>query len=356
MQERITLMGLSIKQIAEIAGVSRGTVDRALNDREGINPQIKARILAIADEMGYKTNRAGRMLGICRNPLRIGIQMPSVGNDFFDDVRQGIEQAAAELADFGLNLSVLVMKGFSVSTQVEQIRALMAEGINGLAFTPIDHPEITALLDELAGVGLPVICFNSDITHGPHLSYIGNDYVHSGRIAAGLYGLLSSGQHLQTLIITGSTQILGHNQRIHGFNQVVRQYYPTVSILDIQENQDDEVLSYQLVRAALQRWPGMNALYLTAGGVAGACRALQECAGDRLIRLICFDQTHGTEQYLRRGLITAAIGQEPYRQGYESIKRLFDFLLDGTPPPARILTRNEILIREHLLPDSPADQ
>lgn len=345
-------MGLSIKQIAELAGVSRGTVDRALNDRGGISPQVKTRILAIAGEAGYKSNRAGKMLGIRKNPFRIGIQMPSVGNDFFLDVRAGLEQAAAELADFGLSLAVRAMKGYSVATQIAQIRSLLEEGIHALALVPIDHPDIAALLDELAGRGLPVITFNTDIAAGAHLGYVGNDYLHSGAIAAGLLGLIADGQPLRTLIITGSARILGHNQRVAGFTAVIKRSYPGIEILDILEDQDDDELAFQLVSDALQRWPQMDALYMTAGGVAGACRALQEHAAGRRIKFVCFDQTRSTEHYQQSGLITASIGQEPFRQGYLSVKLLFEYLLDGTPPPARTLTRNEIIIREHLQPGS----
>lgn len=46
-------MGVTIKQIAEIAGVSRGTVDRAINNRGRINSEVAKRILKIADELGY---------------------------------------------------------------------------------------------------------------------------------------------------------------------------------------------------------------------------------------------------------------------------------------------------------------
>ncbi|MBQ8144600.1 MAG: helix-turn-helix domain-containing protein, partial [Butyricicoccus sp.] len=44
-------MKVTIKQIADIAGVSRGTVDRALHNRDGVNPQIRDQILAIAEEL-----------------------------------------------------------------------------------------------------------------------------------------------------------------------------------------------------------------------------------------------------------------------------------------------------------------
>ena len=53
-------MGVTLQQIAEAAGVSRGTVDRALNDRGRIKPEVAEKIKKIAEEMGYRPNRAGR--------------------------------------------------------------------------------------------------------------------------------------------------------------------------------------------------------------------------------------------------------------------------------------------------------
>lgn len=55
-------MAITSKEIAELAGVSRGTVDRALKGREGVNPKTKERILKIAEENNYKPNLIGKAL------------------------------------------------------------------------------------------------------------------------------------------------------------------------------------------------------------------------------------------------------------------------------------------------------
>ena len=66
-------MSVTVKQIAELAGVSRGTVDRALNGRGNVRPEIEKKILEIAREMGYTPNRAGKALAYQRKNLSFGI-------------------------------------------------------------------------------------------------------------------------------------------------------------------------------------------------------------------------------------------------------------------------------------------
>ena len=55
-------MGITSQKIAELAGVSRGTGDRALNHRGGVKPQVQRRIEELARQHGYSPNRAGKAL------------------------------------------------------------------------------------------------------------------------------------------------------------------------------------------------------------------------------------------------------------------------------------------------------
>lgn len=341
-------MGVSIKDIAELAGVSRGTVDRALKDRSGINAEVKAKVLKIAADLGYRSNRAGKILSIRKAPMKLGIQMPSLGNDFFLDVQTGFDQAATELADFGCSLIYRTMKGFDPHEQVRQIRELLAEGIHGLAFVPINHDLITQLMDELAQADIPVMTFNTDIANGKRLCYVGNDYHLSGATAAGVLRLLAKERMIRVLILTGSIQVLGHNQRILGFSQIQKKHENQIRILDIVETLDDEEVAYDRTLEAIGRLPDLDAIYITAGGVAGACRAIEQAGLDQQIRVICNDLTPATRHYLARGTITATIGQHPYDQGYQSIHLLFDYLLDGTKPPDQWITPCEIIIPENM--------
>lgn len=53
---------VTIKQIADLCGVSRGTVDRVINERGNVKPETKELVLSMAKELGYKPNPAGKAL------------------------------------------------------------------------------------------------------------------------------------------------------------------------------------------------------------------------------------------------------------------------------------------------------
>ena len=86
-------MGVTIRQIAEAAGVSRGTVDRALNNRGRIRPEVAERIQKIAEEMGYRPNQLGRALSMSKNNIKIGVIVQACETPFMNDVLEGVKKA-----------------------------------------------------------------------------------------------------------------------------------------------------------------------------------------------------------------------------------------------------------------------
>ena len=180
-------MAVTIQQIAERAGVSRGTVDRALNHRGRINPEVAEKICRLADEMGYVQKERKRSRTAKDERLKIGVVTQLARSSFMQEVNRGIEKAAQELKEKGIQL--ILKEGLSVDEdeQLQAIEELEQEGIRGLAVMPVDseavREKLNALIEEK---NIPVVTFNSDIVGTRRACFVGMDNRKSGRTAAGL--------------------------------------------------------------------------------------------------------------------------------------------------------------------------
>lgn len=340
---------ITIKEIAKLAGVSRGTVDRVVNNRGNVNSDVEKQIQELIARYGFKPNRVARALVKKRKPCTLGMISATVENVFFRDVAEGVNRAMAEVKELGVSLLYREVAKFSVADQVERIDELLGLGINGLAINPINDGAVREKLREVAARGIPVITFNSDIEGVERMAYIGCDYRKTGRIAAGLIAMAIPGAApagARVGIVTGSLKSLGHCMRIEGFRAELEQC-PGICVAEVVEMFDDESVSYAAVRELLERNRGIDAFFFSAGGKEGGIRAILDAGAAP--RIVTVDLDAFTADCLRRGVVSATVCQQPFVQGYEPIVQLADFLIHGESPAERFQhTQAEIVIRQSL--------
>ena len=323
-------MATTIKDIAALAGVSRGTVDRVLNNRGSVNPATAEKINEIARALDYKPNKAGLALAAQKKKLKLGVVLFSTDNPFFADVLKGIYEKADDLA--GYNCAVLVKQiPINVDAQLNAIDELLAQEVNGIAIAPQNDERIRTRINELSQRGIPVVTFNTDIENSTRIAYVGSNYTKSGRTAAGLLRLMTHGD-VQIGIITGSSEILCHTERIAGFMAALTPCQAHMKIVSIAETQDDEIESYEQTLRLLKEYPKTNALFFAAGGVYGGCRAITALGLAGKLCVIAFDKADTTEQFLRDGVLSADICQQPRTQGKKPLDLLFHYLTSGELP------------------------
>lgn len=320
----------TIKEIAALAGVSRGTVDRVLNHRGSVNPATAERIEKIARELDYKPNVAGLVLAAQKKKLKLGVILFSPENPFYLDVFEGVSSKAEELA--GYNCTVIVKQiASSVEAQLSAIEELVAEEINGIALAPYNDSRIRDKINLLSEQGIPVVTLNTDIENTRRIAYVGSHYTKSGSTAAGLLRLMTHGE-VHVGIITGSSNILCHTERIAGFTESLKPFSDTIHITEIVEVHDDEFESYEKTTVLLKRHPEINALYFVAGGVYGGCRSVKALGLQNQMRIVAYDMVPTTKELLRQGIISAVICQQPKLQGSKPLALLFTYLTTGELP------------------------
>ena len=172
---------MTIKEIAKLCGVSRGTVDRVVNNRGKVKPETEALILQTIAEHGYTKNIVGRALTVKKTSPVIGVILCSEGNPFFDDVIAGFQAAQEELVDYGASVILRTMCGHEVTHQLSLIDG-MAEHISALVIQPINSRRIAARLLALKESGIPVVTVNTDIEPSSRCCYVGSNYESGGAV------------------------------------------------------------------------------------------------------------------------------------------------------------------------------
>lgn len=316
-------MAVTIQQIAEKAGVSRGTVDRALNHRGRINPEVAEQIYKIAGEMGYVRKERKKP----HSRIKIGIVTQLAGAPFMSEINRGIQQAKTELAERGIDVILKEVISVDEDEQLRAIDALAAEGINGLAVMPVESEGIRVKLNRLIEEKhIPVVTFNSDIIGTKRSCFVGMDNRRSGRTAAGLMGMLTGGTG-KILVITGFFSNSVNNSRVDGFIEELKESYPELELAGVHGSFDDDKEVEKIIINAITDMPSINGVFAVSGGQEGIARAYEKLHLDKRPYTIIYDLTPDNRKALEAGTADFLIDQDGYVQGYESPFILSDIVL-----------------------------
>ncbi|MFC0329483.1 LacI family DNA-binding transcriptional regulator [Paenibacillus sepulcri] len=152
-------MNVTSKQIAELCGVTRGTVDRALNNRPGIRPATRAKILKVAEELGYRPHFLAQSL-VKGHTKTLGIVLFDIQNQIFSQLFHAFEAEARKQGYF----VYLVLSNRSKELELEYINSLLDRKVDGIALLSINEGKKfeSALLKSRT----PIVTFGNRIS-GP---------------------------------------------------------------------------------------------------------------------------------------------------------------------------------------------
>lgn len=337
-------MPVTLKQIADLAGVSRGTVDRALYDRGRINPEVADRIRQIASELGYQPNRAGRALALAKKPIRIGIIIQSVETPFMQLALDGVHHAASELETLGVQVLIHRIRAIDIDAVQHTMDELVAEGCGGIVLLPAENEALRQKMWQLFEMHhLPMITFDSDIADTPRLCFVGLNNKLSGQAAAGLMNAVVH-RPGPVLAITGHADKRGMQERAIGFSDEIASSFPRLSVLPTEYCLEDEKYAYEITHKVLAQHPDLAGILICTYGQNGVCQALAEHNLTGKIPVIGYDITPENCDNLRSGKVDFLIGQNAYTQGYRPIMMMFDFLFAGKSPESEY-TYTDIVIK-----------
>jgi DNA-binding LacI/PurR family transcriptional regulator len=205
-------MRVSIKDIAQAAGVSHSTVSRALSDSPLVSDETKARVQHLAQEMGYSPNTLARSL-VTRQTHTVGVVVTTIADPFIAEVVQGIEATAH---DHGYTV-VLCNSGAEPEREIAAVEMLGSKRVDGVIVT---SSRVGALyLEHLERIGVPIVLINNhNEQSGRYTFTVTVDNQHGGCLATD--HLIQLG-HQRIAYVTAPADHSSDLDRMAGYRQAL---------------------------------------------------------------------------------------------------------------------------------------
>lgn len=337
---------VTIKEIAEKSGTSIGTVDRALSNRPGINPKTKEKVLRVAEELGYTPNRMASALSR-KKKIRIGVVSAVRPCGFYSYIDQGLEQAAREMQDYGVEIERLQTDVLGPDEQDELLKNLDYTRFDALAINSGGEPT-RQHINRFMAAGIPVITFNSDSPDSDRLFFVGNDSRQSGRLGGEIMGKLLHGKG-RVAIIGNYLNTTTFVERFGGFCEVIQKEYPGISIYPCAECYSDPERARDIMTNLLKEDLDITGIFSVGySSTVGVTQAMQD-AGRKDVTLVGYDLSDSIMEAMKNGWCTATLYQDPVQQSYQAVRLLTRYLTEGwRPHEKRLLVETRAVFRYNM--------
>ena len=314
---------ITLKQIAEMAGVHRSTVDKVLHNRKGVSERVRKRVKEIIDELEYEPNAIGKALAYQKKPLQIAVVLLKV--DALEKLKSGIENAYEEYKNFGLTINYYIVDNLDEAEQLSVIKFLRNKEISGMIINPLNSEKIRVEIDKMVKDNIPVVTVNSDIADSNRMCFVGQDTVMAGRVAGELMGEILNGCG-KVAVITGASNIQGLVERGQGFETLIRDRYPGIEIIETVQTEEQKIIAFKNTLELLKKERDLKGIYVTCGNVGQIAKAVRIMNKENEIKIISFELYPEIVDWVKKGVINFTIGQDLIGQGYKSVKILFENL------------------------------
>lgn len=324
---------ITIREIAEKANVSIGTVDRVLHNRGKVKESTKKLIEQICSEYGYESNIIGKAMSMQKKESVVAVVINSSNRNVFSAIiHEGVEKRAKEVSDFNVRFEYYDIYENSVSEMSDILDVVYEKDISGLIIKPLDSPIIKYKLGKFVDVKkIPVVTCTSEIDCVNNICYVGQNHEKLGRLMANALCKISHDEIMKIIIVVGPLSSAARRNKLEGFMRYLEESgrkYEICNICEVSYNDDE---TYEITTGLLERYPDANAIYVHSPQLDPCIRAIADFGKFKGLRF-SFGHSSYVKDYITKGLIDFAIYEDPFNQGYIAADVMFNYLLYGDAP------------------------
>lgn len=342
----------TIKDIARMAGVSAGTVDRVLHSRGDVSPKSKVKVQKVLDEIHYQPNVFAIGLAAKKKYFIICLIPYYIEHDYWHSVVGGIERARQELRPFNVSVSYLCYKHGDEDSYQQACRSIENSNVDAVLIAPNFRDETLALTAYLQEKKLTYAFVDFNMEEMNALTYIGQDSYKSGYIAAKiLMRNYCVGEEQELVLFLSNSKDnpaeIQMHRRLEGFMSFITEEYMNLPIHEVVLNKNCQENDDVALDDFFQNHPKATLGVVFNSRVYQLGEYLRN-AGRSMKGLIGYDLLKANVDLLKSGDVHYLIGQRPGLQGYCAVKALCDHVVFKKPVDPMKYMPIDILMKENI--------
>ena len=335
----------TIKDIAKLAGVSKGTVDRVLHKRGKVSPAALEKVNEVLKVIDYEPNLIARNLK--NNKIyRISILLPDPKIDpYWLACISGIEDAIKEFKAYHLNIGIFYFNPEKKKSFLKASETVMELAPDAVLVAPLFHKETLEIIQEYDSKNIIVNTFNNQVESSVVKSFVGQDLFRSGRVAAKLMDSIADSGQIAIIHIDESYKNAVYIQeKERGF----RAYF------EEKENSSHSITTLKLkspnvelnFNTFLDENTNLSGIFVTTSKGYQVAKIISGAKGKK-ISVVGYDLIDENVKYLQDGIIDFIIHQNQKRQAYLGVTSLVEYFLFQKEIPEKILLPIDIANSEN---------
>ena len=322
---------IRIKDIALLAGVSEGTVDRVIHHRGEVSVKSVEIVNEVLEKLNYSPNLFARSLASKKNYRVVCIIPKYRTGDYWEVVDNSFDSVAQQFADYNLFIDKIYYDQTDAHSFGEISDAILSELPDAVILSPFFREETINFVSKLSDHDIPFSFFDSMIENTDFLTYYGQNSFQSGNVMAKLL-LNNIPENAAVLVVrTHHKQGAFVNQttnRHAGFIQYIENQglKDKLKLIDVTLSNNNEEMNLLLLKEIFLQYDSIK-FAVTFNSKAYRLAMLLETLQQTEINLFGYDLLEKNIEYLKKGVISYLIAQRPERQIFCSVQDICNKLI-----------------------------
>lgn len=319
LDDRLT-MRPTTKDLAKAAGVSRATVDRVLNGREGVKQKTVDKVNAAIKELGFVRNIQAANLAKSKR-YRFVFALPRSGDEFLQEIVRHIEDAEDAFALDQILCDVEHIDENDPHSIAAFLASLSPKDVSGVAIMAPESPQVRDAIFRLQERGVAAVPFISDQTT-MDTDWVGIDNRAAGATAAVLLGRFCKAETGAIMVIAESMQSRDSLERRLGFDAELGKRFPKLTALPSLETYGDEDRAEEIIGNMVRNNDHIVGIYVMSSEARVPITILSNLPISEHVVTIAHERTPFTEAALHDGRLDCVITQNAGHLVRSAVRKL----------------------------------